>query len=65
MLKLDLKYVVDSRKRRRAVQVPLAQWSRILEELEELEAIRDYDRAKAESQESIPFEQAMGELEEG
>jgi predicted DNA-binding protein (UPF0251 family) len=35
----------------------------LLEALEELEAIRAYDRAKASQDEAIPFEQAVEEIE--
>jgi hypothetical protein len=35
----------------------------LLEELEELESIRAYDRAKAQADEVIPFEQAVAEIE--
>ena len=65
MVKLEPEYVLDKHQRRKAVLLPLAQWRRILSELEELEAIREYDKAKTGSQDSIPFEQAVTELQEG
>jgi hypothetical protein len=34
-----------------------------IEELEELEAIRAYDAAKASGDQAIPFEQAIAEVE--
>ncbi len=55
-------YVVDEQQRRTAVLVPAAEWERILEELDD---IRAYDKAKAGPQESIPFEQAVRETQEG
>ena len=58
-------YVVDENQRRTAVLVPAAEWERILEDLEELDDIRAYDKAKAGPQESIPFEQAMRETQKG
>ena len=36
---------------------------KVLEELEELESIRAYDRAKASGDEAIPFDQAIAEIE--
>ena len=41
----------------------IADYQRLLSELEELESIRAYDRAKASSDESVPFEQAIREIE--
>ena len=38
---------------------------KILEDLEELECIHAYDAAKASEDESIPFEQAIEEIEKG
>ena len=49
-------YVVDENQQRKAVLLPLAEWERIIEELEELDDIRAYDEAKAGSQEAVPFE---------
>ena len=46
------------------VILSIEDYRRILEELEELEAIRAYDEAKAEDDEAIPFEQAIAEIEQ-
>lgn len=62
MANIHPEYVVDEKQRRKAVLLPLSEWNRILEDLEELDDIRAYDRAKAGSQESIPFEQAVREI---
>jgi len=43
----------------------MAEWERIVEELEELDDIRAYDEAKSDPQEAIPFEQAVREVHEG
>jgi PHD/YefM family antitoxin component YafN of YafNO toxin-antitoxin module len=37
-------YVVDEKQHRQAVLVPVAEWEQIVEELEELDDIRAYDR---------------------
>jgi len=58
-------YVVDENQQRKAVLLPLETWEQILEELEELEDIRAVDRAKAGTQERIPFEQAVREIQAG
>ncbi len=64
MEKLDLQYIEDETHTRRAVIVPLDQWERILEELEELDDIRAYDEAKRDGGEAISFEQAVREIRE-
>ncbi len=63
MLKINPQYVVDQKQRRKSVLLSLAEWERILEELEELDDIRAYDAAKKAPQESVPFEQAVREIE--
>ena len=45
--------------------LPFSQWKRIVEALEELDDIRAYDVAKAGSAETLPFEQAVCEIQEG
>ena len=65
MIRMHPEYLVDSKKHPRAVLIPLTEWKKLLEELEELDDIRAYDRAKSASQKSIPFDQAIREIEEG
>lgn len=65
MITIHPDYVVDEEKRPKAVVLSLEEWQRVLGELEELDDIREYDRAKTGSQESIPFDQAVREIEEG
>ena len=62
---LHPQYVVDENQTPKAVLLPVAEWEQVMEELEELDDIRAYDAAKAGSQESIAFEQAVREIEEG
>jgi hypothetical protein len=65
MVTLHPEYVVDEKQRRKAVMIPLAEWDQIIEALEELDDIRAYDVAKAESQEAVPFESAVREIQKG
>lgn len=65
MIKVHPQYVVDEHQQRKAVLLPLAEWEQILDYLEELDDIRAYDEAKAGSQEIMPFEQAVREIDEG
>lgn len=63
MAMLNEKYVVDENGERVSVLLDWDDYRRLLEELEELEAIRAYDAGKASSDEAIRFEQAMDEIE--
>ena len=56
-------YVVDDKNRRKAVLLPLSQWKRVMEELEELEDIRAYDKAKLRPSAPIKFDDAVREIE--
>ncbi|MHC4518209.1 MAG: hypothetical protein ACYTAS_06455 [Planctomycetota bacterium] len=56
-------FVVDDDGKKKAVILDIAEYRRLLEEAEELEAIRAYDAAKAAGDEAIPFEQAVSEIE--
>jgi hypothetical protein len=62
MLTLNPSYIVDARQKKKSVLLPMAQWNRVLDALEELEDVRAYDRAKASGGEFIPFEQAVNEI---
>ena len=63
MLALNPKYLVDAQQRRKAVVLPMTDWRCLLEKLEELDDIRLFDKAKAGSQDSVPFNQAIHEIE--
>jgi len=64
MVTIHPQYVVDENQQRKAVVLPLDEWERIVEELEELDDIRAYDAAKSGSQEAVPFDQAVREIQE-
>jgi len=61
----DLKerFIVDEQGNRLGVLLGIDEYRHLLEELEELESIRAYDRAKAQAGEIILFEQAVAEIE--
>jgi hypothetical protein len=66
MIKVHPEYIVDEHLNRKSVVLPYAEWKNILEEIEGLNDIRAYDRAKNEPEdEAIPFEQAIQEIENG
>lgn len=57
------KYVVDERGKPVSVLLDIKAYRKLMAELEELEAIRSYDAAKASCDEAIPFKQAVQEIE--
>ena len=62
MSKFKENYVVDEQGNRIGVVLDIADYHKLLEELEELESIRAYDAAKSSGDEAIPFEQAVAEI---
>jgi hypothetical protein len=64
MGKFKENYVIDEQGNRIGVFLDIADYRKLLEELEELESIRAYDAAKASGDEAMPFEQAVAEIEQ-
>ena len=64
MIAFRPQYVVDETRKRTGVLLPLSEWEQILEELEQLDDLRAYDEAKAGSQEAMPFDQAVREIDQ-
>ena len=56
------RYVVSGKGKKVGVLLPVAEYRKLLADLEELEAIRAYDAAKASRSKAIPFKQAKQEL---
>jgi len=65
MLAIHPEYVVDENQKRTAVILPLSDWECVIDELEELSEIRAYDDAKIGEQDSLPFDQAVREIQAG
>jgi len=57
-------FLVDESGNRTAVLLDIVRYRQLLEAQEELEAVRAYDEAKAAADESIPFAQAIKEIED-
>lgn len=57
------RFIVDDEGKRTGVIIDMDAYRKILEDLEELESIRAYDAAKTSGDETIPFEQAIKEIE--
>ena len=62
-MELKTQFIVDDRGERTAVLLPIEEYTKLMEEAEELEAIQAYDAAKTANDEVIPFEQAVIEIE--
>jgi hypothetical protein len=60
---LQERFIVDKNGKRIGVLLDIEDYHRLLEELEELEALRAYDAAKASGDEVLPLEQALTEIE--
>jgi formate-dependent nitrite reductase cytochrome c552 subunit len=59
-------YIVDENLNKKSVVIPYDEWKEVIEEMEELDDIRAYDRAKKEIEDEVlPFEQAIEEIREG
>ena len=52
-------FITDKKGNKVSVVIPLTQYKRMLEELEELEDIRLYDTVKAKKEKTIPFSQYL------
>ena len=63
MIKFKENYVIDEQGNPIGVVLDIADYRKLLEELEELESIRAYDAAKASGDKEITFEQAISEIE--
>lgn len=60
---MKTQYITDITGKKVSVILPIRDYEKILEELEELEDIKAYDRAKTRKSKPIPFEQAVKEIE--
>ena len=63
MLQPKERFIVDENGQRIGVLLNIEGYQRLLEEVEELAAIRAYDAAKASGDEVLPLEQALAEIE--
>jgi len=60
---MKTQFITDVDGRKVSVVLPLRDYEKMIEELEELADIKAYDRAKARKSEPIPFDQAIKEIE--
>lgn len=60
---MKTQYITDTTGKKTGVILPIRDYEKIMEGLEELKEIKAYDRAKTRKSEPIPFEQALIEIE--
>jgi len=59
-------YIVDENLNKKFVVIPYGEWKEIVEEIEELDDIRAYDRAKQEVEDELMlFDEAIMEIRAG
>lgn len=56
-------YLTDDKGKKVAVLLPMDQFKKMLEEIEELEDIKAFDKAMKSKPVFIPFDQALAEIE--
>ncbi len=59
MQKIHEEYLTDENGNKKAVIVPISEWQHIKEDLEVLDDIRAYDKAKSKPSEPVPFNEAI------
>jgi hypothetical protein len=55
-------FLTDENGVRVAVVLDIKEYEELLEELEDLQAVREYDQAKASGETPVPLEQALDEI---
>jgi len=56
-------FVINERGEKVAVVISIEQYERLLDELEDLDAIREFEAAKASGETPVPFEEALARIE--
>jgi PHD/YefM family antitoxin component YafN of YafNO toxin-antitoxin module len=64
MLQIHQDYLTDENGNKKAVVIPLAEWQKIIEKLEELEDIKAYDKAKSTTSEIVPLEEVVQQIQQ-
>ncbi len=62
-MSIDEQILVDTKGNPVAVQIPISQYKKMLELMEEMEDIKAYKKAKKNKSEWIPFEEALATIE--
>lgn len=57
------KFITNEKGKRVGVIIDIKNYNKLIEDLEELDCIRAYDKAKTSGSEAVPFDQAVREIE--
>ncbi len=57
-------YIIDKKGNKKSVILPFSEWQKILNDIEELDDIRAYDKAKTQKSNPIHFNKAVKEIRE-
>jgi len=60
---MNNQYLTDRKGKKISVVIPIQEYEKMLEQLEELEDIKAYDEAKSKNEEAIPAEKVFQEIE--
>ncbi|MBN2613157.1 MAG: hypothetical protein JXB00_16510 [Bacteroidales bacterium] len=60
---MKTQYIPNSKGEKISVVLPIRDFEKMMEDLEELEEIKAYDRAKSRKSNPVPFDQAVKEME--
>ena len=63
MKSIKERFIVDAKGRPQGIILDMKEYRRMLAELEQLECLRAYDRAKASRSKAVPFEKATARFE--
>lgn len=61
---MTTQFITDNGGKKIAVILPIAEYNELVNDLEELQDIKLYDKAKQKKQEFVDAEKAFGEIEE-
>ena len=59
----ELQFVVDQHGEKIAVVIGIREYEELLEQLEDLQATKEYEEAKASGETAAPFEEAIARIE--
>lgn len=58
---MKTQFITDEKGNKISIVIPLEEYNRMVEDLEELDDIRLFDEVKARNEKSIPFEQYLNQ----
>ncbi|HEV2523788.1 MAG TPA: hypothetical protein VGU44_01480 [Gammaproteobacteria bacterium] len=65
MFAIHEQYLINEKGQKKAVVLPVSEWKKVLEILEEYEDIRAYDQAKAKKSDPVSFKKIAAKLKHG